>query len=372
MAEIKVRNKETGEVITLREKGISATTQEQPQEKKSFLEPFKQAGNMALKGIANAPQEGMMNAIAGGPAINIQQAIKRAALNNVMPSQDLISNSLKEAIVEGTNPVNIFSAYLGTKAGANKLKQVVDLGGDKSVKKIAIQANRSLNRVHQEFARTYDSIMEKSGDKKVPVKIKGKLGLVASDALEQTSPGTPINTYLDKNLQAIFNSESLTAKELHSLKGKIFKQAKSAIGTEKNALMKVYDAINESLADEKLAGIDYANVTANYGSFMRNESGYVEDMIFDKLGKLTSEKLNKKGLLGLGLPAKLTDNTKEAFSRLSNRKTSTTNILKDLESVRMGELIKKVALGASIVSIPGVRPAMRSVPGEVRGMIERN
>ena len=134
-------------------------------------------------------------------------------------------------------------------------------------------------------------------------------------------------------------------------------------------MMKVYDTINDVLSDKSIGGTKYANVTANYGSFIRNESQYIEDAILDKFGKLTSDKLGKKTLFGLGLPANLGENTKEAFKRLGDRKKSGVNFLKELEGIRMKELIKKAVLAGAASPL---YPLAKRVPGEVRGALERS
>lgn len=82
---------------------------------------LKDGTNIILQGISNAPSEGMLNAIAGGPANNISQAVKQIALDRAIPGKDLISSSIKGAIKEGTNPVNVFQGlaaiYKPTKIG---------------------------------------------------------------------------------------------------------------------------------------------------------------------------------------------------------------------------------------------------------------
>ena len=302
--------------------------------------------DLILKGVAGAPEQGMLNAVAGGPVVNIADAIKKAALDTAIPSNDLVSSSFKNAVVQGTNPLNITMAMIPAGSIAEALKNKVNFGGDKALTKIAQDAKNSLTAAGEAFKQSYNTLFDKVGSKLIPSTSKDSLLLTASDALEQTAPNSLANKFLSETLPKTLDSEQLNLKELHAMKGHIFKQAKSSIGVEKNALMKVYDKINDVLSSKHLGGDKYAQLTSEQHQFFNNEANYVKRLILDPINK---ENVTNQNLRQFNL----SDNFKEALNKLSSRATSKTNLLESYDAVRRGEILKGAIIKTAKLAATG-------------------
>lgn len=319
-----------------------------------IVEGVKDAGNVMLQGIAGAPAEGTLNAIAGGAQNNIAQAIKRFALDRAIPSNDVVSSAAKTALLEGTNPVNIFAAMIpGSK--------VLNLEGNKALTEVAKDSQKALQAAEDAFSNEYNAIFDKVGAKVINSTGKESLTLAAADAIEQTAPDSVANKFLETKLPKLLD-DNITVKELHAAKAHIFELAKGSIGVEKNALMKVYNQINSVLSTPEAAGEQYANLTSQYHDYLTNESNYVKRLILDPVNKnnVTIKKLNPSlGATGIRTPIKLQEGYKTAFEKLSARPTTKVNILKNLEAIRRGTILKRAVLaGAGALANPDIRKAI--------------
>lgn len=267
--------------------------------------------------------------IVGGPGQEIAQQVKRSVLDRAMPSEpgSVVGPAFKEALVQGTFGGNVvpgapaFDQFeKATKSVLNGNFGIINFGGDKALRKIAVDAKRQLNSAARQFESKYAPILEKVGDKPVP---HNMIDSIILDGIDQVPENSQASKYLDKVSEQI---DGATFKELHALKGKVFKTAKSLPGTERNAVMKVYEAINDTLSGMDK---DYSDLTTNYSAFMRNEAGYVKGKILDKFKNLTEAKLG----------GKMDENTKAAFEGLANR-TGKKNLVPEVDSIRRGNLVR--------------------------------
>src|SRR3990167_7246378 len=104
--------------IELEDSSSEATTQ--PKENlikqgNPFIEGLKTTGSILSGAFQRQTREGLSSdTLTGGPGQQFGQNVKREVLNRVMPGDDLIASSAREAIVQGTYPGNLL---LGGMAG---------------------------------------------------------------------------------------------------------------------------------------------------------------------------------------------------------------------------------------------------------------
>lgn len=204
-----------------------------------------------------------------------------------------------------------FATGQAIKAGVSK----IDLS--KGYRKVAVESKRALNRVYNEFTKRYDDVVEPVAQKLADTT---SIQTEILSAADNVAPGSTAEKYLGKLIDQL---DDISVKQLHSLKGNIYKLSKSMNGTERAALRQVYDKVNQALAMPQNAGAKYAQLTSEYSSFVQNEAKYVAGKILDRVGNITESKLS----------GKFSMNEKNAFGRLGDRKTSGVDLLKELKDL---------------------------------------
>ena len=238
-----------------------------------------------------------------------------ADLSNVKGRQVPLQNE-EGKVAE--NIGNVAAIATVAYAGANAIKAGVNkVNLDKGYRKAAVESKRALNRVYNEFSNRYDGVIKPVANKIADTKsIQSEILAVA----DQVPEGSVAEKYMGKLIDRL---DDITVEQLHSLKGAIHKTAKSMIGTERSALNQVYGKVNEALSLPQNAGTKYGQLTSEYNSFINNEAKYISSRILDRVGNITESKLSRKFSM----------NEKTAFGRLSARKTTGIDLLKEIKNL---------------------------------------
>jgi len=309
----------------------------------------------SVPGVSNLPTDAQ---IALMHTASYPAAVAGYLVDTTMNPIESIAALVIPGASKGLTSAEEFMAPMAEKI-LSKLKKPtegINFGGNKELTTIAKGAADSLQAAKDAFSAGYNTLFEKVGQKTVPDAVKNGLTQLTTSALEQTSPGSFADKYLQIKFPEILKDATLTVEKLHAIKGDIFKHAKASLGVDRNALMQVYNGINKALSGDSLAGTDYARLTGQFEGFMKNESAYVKDLILDKFKNVTSKKLAPSGMLGIKTPINLADNYRVAFEKLSGRKTSPMNVLKELDALRKGTMIKRAVLaGAATLLSPELK-----------------
>lgn len=236
------------------------------------------------------------------------------------PQQD---ETGKKAQTVGTAIATAAAAYAvanAAKAGLSK----IDI--QKGYKKVADESKKALDNVYKEFEGKYEKVIAPIATK--PADTASLQAQILTSADNVPAGGTA-EKYMGKLIDRLDNE---TVGGLHALKEEIYKTSKNYIGAERKALMEVYGKVNQVLSQPQNAGKAYADLTAEYLDFASKEANYVKSKIMDKFGNATEERISK-GLKSLQV------NAREAFDRLNARKTTGTDLIREMKKL---DTIKKV------------------------------
>lgn len=228
----------------------------------------------------------------------------------------------------------------------------IDLSNKKAMRPLAEDINSSYQAAYNAFTKSYDSITSKVGEKLIPETQKSRILSEVSRVMDKLSPADPAYAFVDSNLKGSI-SGNLNFNSLHNLKQQIIPKL-GGLGHQ------LYDTMSDVLSSKSLGGDSYKFLTSQYKEFITKEAPYVEKLVRDSVGNVSSQKLMSK-TLGIKTPIHLEENFRTALQSLTNRPTTGSDLIGRLDSLRKGTLIKRAIAGTLATGASMLFPQTRGM-----------
>lgn len=291
---------------------------------------FPSETNNPVAGVA-AKTAGLAGAVMSPAAKFLGGAVKAGKYGSAA-----IGGALTGAAYSPEDPTNIKQRLLqggvggitgGALAGIGNLSSKFNFGGEKAAKKIAVRAADDIAQGHNSFTTRYNAIMDTVGNNFIPSNLKTSLSQSADEVIDKISRIDKTGANVIDDVKEALNSENLTVRELHNLKGSIGERLRA-----RPELRSLYHKFNEVLSEKEVAGKAYSKVTKNFDEFLNRSEFYVKNLIKDAKQTTGSRIANKKNL---------TQEQVDSLNLLSNYSQSK-NLLPEIRAVIRGQEVKRL------------------------------